>query len=338
MKVLIIYLLLVVVPQEIFTDKIECKNVACPKPEPCPADSYSKPKVIHLYGNIPHHIRSKTSEIVRRERAIASNARQRETIKIIPGAYEHHGHKRRSIIDDEILIQHCCPHYECVCKPNYCDQECLPNLIPANTTIPTDPNDLPHGVPGNCCLPCRKTYCMHDTYRKHGAKWRSDECTTCECHYGEVKCQQSVCKNPGCLNHKTIPGECCPVCDNDATNFCQDIQHCNIHCQYGYRRQGNCDLCACARVVQNQTKPSIIETDFPQPKVSVTVTDDDNTNGSVHRDPHHHHKHSDSSSEYGTVLTFILVCLCVLASIILALMVWRWFAHKDDKYRAVQNA
>ncbi|XP_053683871.1 cysteine-rich motor neuron 1 protein-like [Sabethes cyaneus] len=335
MKVLIIYALLVVVPQEIFTDKVECKNVACPRPEPCPADSHPKPKVIHLYGNIPHHIRSKTSEIVRRERAIASDARQRETIKIIPGAYEHHGHKR-SITDDEMLIQHCCPSYECVCKPNYCDQECPPDHIPANTTAPTDPNDLPYGVPGNCCFPCRNSYCMHDIYRQHGEKWRSDECTTCVCHYGEVKCQQSVCKNPGCLNHKMIPGECCPVCDDDATNFCQDIQHCNIHCQYGYRRQGNCDLCACARVVRNQTS---IETDFPHPKVNVTVTDDDNTNGSVHRGPHHHHTHSDSSSEFNSTPLWIVVLLCFCGFAVFFLTIW-WccYNRKDTKYSVVQIA
>ncbi|XP_058838033.1 cysteine-rich motor neuron 1 protein-like isoform X1 [Topomyia yanbarensis] len=322
MKVVIICMLLVLVSHEIFADKVGCRNVACPKPEPCPMDSYPKPLVKHLPAHIPHHLRSSAGD-VRRERDIVFSTLQRESIKIIPTTYDHH-YQKRSIIDDDILIQYCCPSYECICKPNYCDQECPPNEIPVNTTAPTDPNDLPYGVPGNCCMPCRKSYCITNTFRKHGQKWRSDDCTTCECHYGEVKCQQSYCQPPDCLNYELIPGECCPVCVNDSTNFCRDIKYCSIECQYGYRQQGNCDLCEC-------TRPTTIGTGLVNTNINDTVTKDNITGP--------YQQHSNNSSHVYNVQFWIIMLLSLGSGLALTLItVWCCHFHKNAKYSIVQIA
>lgn len=331
MKVLIICVLLIAAPCEILADKIRCKNVACPKPESCPSDSYPKLIKHHSLVHNTHHLRSSTGEIVRRERAIAYGGQQRESIKIIPGAYDHHNRKR-SITDDEMLIQYCCPRYECACKPNYCDQECPPNKIPVNTTGPTDHNNLQYGVPGNCCVPCKNSYCIHHTFRKHGDKWRGDDCTTCECQYGEVKCQQSYCNPPDCLSYKQIPGECCPVCDNEATHFCPDIRKCNIHCKYGYQRRGSCDLCECSTYLRNQTT---IEAPFSERNITATDYNfsKDNTNYNDRSEPQQRHTHGGYSIQFWSVLlstlgTVLFICLTV----------WFCLFRRSAKYSTVQIA
>lgn len=313
---------------EASTERAKCKDVACPAPETCPDDSYLKPVTKHNSNHVHHHLNSYAKDFTRNKRALAYGGRQRETIKIIPGAYDHHNRKR-SITDDELLLLHCCKEYECVCKPNYCDQECPANKIPANTTNPTEK----FGVPGNCCIPCKDSYCIHEgKYRKHGDRWSAtDVCTSCECEYGKVHCQTSSCKSSNCLKHKQIPGECCPVCDEDDTNFCADVRYCSIHCRYGYQRQGDCDLCQCARPPTNVS----IHTSEAYPEVKPTTenaTDSvADTEDIVRKGPH-------QNNSYGVIFNQIFVYLisCTIALISL-IGVIGWYCYRNNtKYDAVQ--
>lgn len=346
MKTFIIWSIVLALSHHIKADKhaeFQCKNVACPTPDPCPSDSILK-EVKH-HSSFQTTQRSHIGELIRRERAIAYGGRQRESIKIIPGAYDHHSRKR-SIDENELLILHCCPRYECACKPNYCDQECPPNKIPVNLTGPTDHTDLQYGIPGNCCMPCKNNYCIQDAYRKHGAKWSVDECTTCECLYGEIKCQQSFCQPPDCLNYKQIPGECCPVCDYNATHFCEEFRNCNIRCQFGYRRKGDCDLCACENSPLGSTL-NVIGT--PIAKGNETMKEYDNTTGSVHKDHDMGHPHLGKNIfniYYWLVVCFLALAAIVVACGLLALFLRVWSCHncrsitckKSSKYSTVQIA
>lgn len=311
------------------TERAKCKDVACPAPEPCPDDSELKPVTKHYSNHVHHHLDSYAKDFTRNRRALAYGGRQRETIKIIPGAYDHHNRKRSIIItDDEMLLQHCCTQYECVCKPNYCDQECPANKIPANTTNPTEK----FGVPGNCCVPCKDSYCMHNRkYRKHGDWWSDEECTTCTCEYGKVNCLTTLCKAPNCLKYKEIPGECCPVCDEDDTNFCADDRHCSIHCRYGYRRQGDCDLCQCATPQTNGSMHTPGVHPEVKPAIENTTDSEGGTEDIVRKGPH-------QNNSYGVFIKQILIYLvsCLTALILIIGAVVCYCYRNNAKYDAVQ--
>lgn len=320
-------MLKLMVPTEASTGGAGCKDVACPKPETCPDDSTLKLVTKH-HTHHHHQLSSNAKDINRRKRALVYGGRQRETIKIIPGAYDHHSRKR-SITDDELLLLHCCPQYECVCKPNYCDQQCPGNKIPANnTTHPTEQ----FGVPGSCCAPCRDSYCMHEgRFRKHGEKWQDDECTECECEFGRPRCLVAMCEKPNCLNYKQVPGECCPVCDEDESNFCGDVRYCGIMCKYGYLRQGDCDLCECAR----PPSPNGSTVSYPevQSTTSATATDELGSVEDIIR------KGPQQNSAYGGIdyhfWITLLSCLVPL-SIIIACTVWCCYSRKSVKYNSVE--
>lgn len=311
------------VPTDATTDRIECKDVACPKPEACPDDSSLKVVTKH-HSHHYHQLNSNAKDAIRKRRALVYGGRPRETIKIIPGAYDHHSRKR-SITDDEMLLLHCCPQYECVCKPNYCDQECPANKIPANTTNPTEQ----FGVPGNCCVPCKDSYCMHDgRYRQHGESWLADECTECECEFGRAKCLLLMCKMPNCLKYKQIPGECCPVCDDDESNFCRDVRHCNIICpKYGYQRQDNCDLCQCARAPSNRST-------VPYPEIKSTTATSSIGEIDIRKDSHP--KNAYDGIGCHPFWIFLLLCLAILFLIAIFTVCCRF--RRSAKYITVQIA
>ncbi|EFX86679.1 hypothetical protein DAPPUDRAFT_313009 [Daphnia pulex] len=68
--------------------------------------------------------------------------------------------------------------------------------------------------------------------------WMEDDCTTCICRDGQSKCQASFCRTP-CLQPRKVPGECCPVCDDD----------CHLQCLYGRAVDSSGrELCECRKV------------------------------------------------------------------------------------------
>lgn len=320
---------LFVLPPGMISEKNGCKSVACPLPEPCPIDSYPRAVMEHHSTFYPD-VLSGAGNAVRKERAT-------EPIGLQGGASnDRYKHNKRSVTDDELLIQYCCPRYECACKPNFCDQKCSPKQIPLNLTSPTDYKDIQYGVPGNCCFPCKESYCLHPTFRRHGAKWHSDDCTTCECLYGEVKCQQSSCKAPNCMTYKYIPGECCPVCDSDDSNFCNHVGNCDIHCKYGYARQGDCDLCECIRI--SKTHP-IVEADISNHERNFSISIHNISKDNTMENPHQQHTHKTDSNPFSKIQFWILVLTNLVAVLVLILLtVWCCHFRKSAKYSTVQVA
>jgi len=58
-----------------------------------------------------------------------------------------------------------------------------------------------------CVSPSGKKMALNET-------WMEDDCTSCVCRDGQTKCQASFCRTP-CLHPRIVPGECCPVCDDN---------------------------------------------------------------------------------------------------------------------------
>lgn len=329
-----IFTLLLILPSGMNAEKNECRGVACPTPEPCPVDSYPKAVNSHFTGFYPDVLKG-AGNAVRNERAIEYNGLHRGSTNVSSNTEDRTRH-RRSVIEDELLIQYCCPRYECACKPNYCDQKCSPKQTPLNLTSPTDYKDIQYGVPGNCCFPCKENYCLHPTFRRHGATWHSDDCTTCVCLYGEVKCQQSSCKAPNCVAYKLIPGECCPVCDSDASNFCKHVGNCDIHCKYGYARQGDCDLCECIRISKHHP---IVETDISKTERNFSISNHTISKDNTIEKPHQQHTHKSNSNPFSTIQFWILVLTNLVAVLVLILLiVWCCHFRKSAKYSTVQVA
>lgn len=93
-------------------------------------------------------------------------------------------------------------------------------------------------LPGACCPVCFG--CVSPSGRKMSLNetWMEDDCTTCICRDGQSKCQASFCRTP-CLQPRKVPGECCPVCDDD----------CHLQCLYGRAVDPNGrELCECRKV------------------------------------------------------------------------------------------
>ncbi|XP_063970830.1 kielin/chordin-like protein [Lytechinus pictus] len=69
-----------------------------------------------------------------------------------------------------------------------------------------------HIAEGQCCSDC--TDCSYEgQFRRNGDEFSSaNECSTCRCHYGTVRCQRRPCPSTGCRQEETLDGECCPVC------------------------------------------------------------------------------------------------------------------------------
>ena len=59
--------------------------------------------------------------------------------------------------------------------------------------------------PGGCKLPKGVIY-------TNGAVWQEDDCTTCTCMDGKLKCQAEMCQQT-CINATYVKGECCPRCN-----------------------------------------------------------------------------------------------------------------------------
>ncbi|KAL3884246.1 hypothetical protein ACJMK2_030464 [Sinanodonta woodiana] len=72
---------------------------------------------------------------------------------------------------------------------------------------------------GKCCDSCEPVMdvkCLYQgVYHQPGASWSIDECTTCECMSGSVKCSTKRCPNQDCGPNdvpSVLPGKCCPLC------------------------------------------------------------------------------------------------------------------------------
>lgn len=120
---------------------------------------------------------------------------------------------------------------------------------------PLPPHCLIHSIPeGSCCPQCQQVYepgCVLENgdYVQHGESWMQDDCTTCHCDFGETSCQMTLCSVP-CTYPRTVPGHCCPQCD-DVTSFtlpphCPLLHNCTLICQHGlHKGDDGCYICQC---------------------------------------------------------------------------------------------
>ncbi|XP_032811712.2 cysteine-rich motor neuron 1 protein-like [Petromyzon marinus] len=123
-----------------------------------------------------------------------------------------------------------------------------------------------HYVPdGECCPVCEEPemdtrpstlqmMCFaNGQIRANGDRWREDDCTFCQCVSGEQHCTAASCQ-VSCLKPISVPGECCPVCE-EPTVFtiqppvCKPVPHCELaedDCLFGFKLdKGGCRTCLC---------------------------------------------------------------------------------------------
>ena len=87
------------------------------------------------------------------------------------------------------------------------------NVICQQTPCPQP--SCTHPVQGRCCLECSRCYFNNQRY-DDGQRFPhpTDDCQTCQCRGGSVRCQPEDCsQSTPCSHPVTIPGRCCPVCD-----------------------------------------------------------------------------------------------------------------------------
>ncbi|XP_067098803.1 cysteine-rich motor neuron 1 protein isoform X2 [Osmerus mordax] len=153
----------------------------------------------------------------------------------------------------------------CCTLPTRC--ECLPGLCSfPQCTAGSTPQVVSRGdgSPGRCC----DVYeCINDPVYPvlnfagcyvngeilaHGDHWREDDCTFCQCVSGDARCVAAACGH-SCLNPVTVPGECCPVCEEPsyitmAPPGCQ-LENCSLaerDCLYGFKLDiTGCRTCQC---------------------------------------------------------------------------------------------
>ncbi|XP_041929099.1 cysteine-rich motor neuron 1 protein [Alosa sapidissima] len=87
----------------------------------------------------------------------------------------------------------------------------------------------------------------------HGDHWREDDCTFCQCVSGDARCVAAACGH-SCLHPVTVPGECCPVCEEPsyitmAPPACGRLKNCSLtelDCLFGFRLDASgCRTCHC---------------------------------------------------------------------------------------------
>ncbi|XP_038068738.1 zonadhesin-like isoform X3 [Patiria miniata] len=103
------------------------------------------------------------------------------------------------------------PCKSCSCSNGRID--CESNVCPTLTCSETVK------VKGECCQRCQEDAkdCLSDisTPYKHGEKFSTDPCNSCECYNGETYCTSKDCNPTDCENPITRSDECCARCPGE---------------------------------------------------------------------------------------------------------------------------
>uniref|UniRef100_A0A8B9HBU1 Si:dkey-266m15.6 n=1 Tax=Astyanax mexicanus TaxID=7994 RepID=A0A8B9HBU1_ASTMX len=112
-------------------------------------------------------------------------------------------------------------------------------------------NDCPFPVPGQCCQSCEGCrYAGVEYANNQEFPNPADRCNHCVCTNGHVTCSRKPCYNSGCSHPVTLPGQCCPVCDDC---LFQGVVHTDGETFPG--PNSACEECRCSRgEVRCQTK------------------------------------------------------------------------------------
>ncbi|XP_043916303.1 extracellular matrix organizing protein FRAS1-like [Protopterus annectens] len=103
-------------------------------------------------------------------------------------------------------------------------------------------------LPGKCCPECVPSSCLLDgTEYKHSQQWKKDNCTTCKCDQGKVKCYTEICKPITCeKGQKNVKHnwQCCDSCQATKGN-CLHEGSVKYHGEMW--NSADCEFCACER-------------------------------------------------------------------------------------------
>ncbi|XP_053317651.1 extracellular matrix organizing protein FRAS1 [Spea bombifrons] len=121
--------------------------------------------------------------------------------------------------------------YTVSCQPLLCDKDEILALIP-----------------GKCCPKCLPKSCTISGIKyEHGAQWKRNDCSTCMCDKGDVRCHTKTCYPLTCDKGQTKirrPGQCCEECvSSKGSCMVEDLVR-----YHGELWNGtNCDFCMCDR-------------------------------------------------------------------------------------------
>ncbi|KAM8939375.1 extracellular matrix organizing protein FRAS1 [Pelodytes ibericus] len=141
---------------------------------------------------------------------------------------------------EELQLSQCS---KCTCKNGAAQcftVACPPMLCDKDETLAV--------IPGKCCPECLPKSCTVSgkTY-EHGVQWRRNDCTTCMCDKGEVKCHTKSCYPLTCDKGQTKirrPGQCCEECASSKGSCISE----SLVRYHGELWNGsNCDFCMCDR-------------------------------------------------------------------------------------------
>ncbi|XP_041469842.1 cysteine-rich motor neuron 1 protein-like [Lytechinus variegatus] len=125
-----------------------------------------------------------------------------------------------------------CPPLPCVnpvFKNSRCCAECEDVLPEVAIGEPT--------LEDTCMLPDGVTF-------QHGATWKEDSCTSCQCIDGEIMCFSQTCPPVDCDKPLLKKGQCCPTClDPDTRLVCKSGG--DIYVSGETWRVDNCTSCDC---------------------------------------------------------------------------------------------
>lgn len=191
----------------------------------------------------------------RTKRAIKPFKRH-ETIRIVPGGYEHIQRKRRNVVIDyktanEQKIQECCSHRKCVCDESKCERmrpECDDDQILLLVHKATE-------SPGDCCSEYRcdiKPNCANETdhpgvisvhSNRTEIEWISN-CKRCKCQNGESICEK-ICE----INEPTVESAPVAVTVPDVPSEpagCYSSNHDRHYARNATWNEDDCTRCMCA--------------------------------------------------------------------------------------------
>nr|XP_022330718.1 cysteine-rich motor neuron 1 protein-like [Crassostrea virginica] len=131
---------------------------------------------------------------------------------------------------------------KCTCQRGltFCKQESCHNI----TICP-----YMESTEGECCPVCKGCMTGYGDVVHNNATWKENDCTTCTCVHGRAECKSMLCE-ARCSSPRKVPGQCCPVCDEDDSmrlpEQCPDLQKCSLTCPHGFQfTKDGCYICKC---------------------------------------------------------------------------------------------
>lgn len=131
---------------------------------------------------------------------------------------------------------------KCTCKRGltFCKQESCHNV----TICP-----YMESTEGECCPVCKGCMTRSGDIVHNNATWPENDCTICTCINGKAECKSMLCETR-CSNPRKVPGQCCPVCDEDESfrqpEQCPDLHKCSLLCPNGLQfTKDGCYMCKC---------------------------------------------------------------------------------------------